>query len=322
MKRTSILIAVGLMALLAFVAAGVQAGNGEVSIDRVIGAKGHDTLNVGVNLRFLIRFNNSGTVGIGAKCDISNGWKVTSPDGAKWDSVNTDSAGPNDLLDQSRFLQFFDITGASLGNRPLTHADTVGPVGFVGVGTPTNNKRQLPITWNDTSLALIVYFHDSTSKGKHLCIDTSGFLPQNTWKWIRTGDQVEFYPAFTDSVGVATPGYGFCYVIYDPNPSDAPAQKNDNLPKEFALGQNYPNPFNPSTVISFDVPTRSRVAVSVYNVLGQKVTTVVDQEMAPGRYTKEWDGTNSTGGKVGSGIYFYKMEAGSFVSTKKMVMLK
>jgi hypothetical protein len=226
-----------------------------------------------------------------------------------------------DLLDQNKFLQLFDITGSYLGERPITHSDSTTAVGFVGVGSQTPAKRQLPITWNDTSLAIIVYFHDSASAGKHICIDTSGFFPQNTWKWIGKS-LTEYFPPFTDSVGVATSGHGYCYVIYNPNPSDAPIRKGDNLPKEFALAQNYPNPFNPSTIISFDVPTRSRVAVSIYNVLGQKVKSLVDEDMAPGKYTKDWDGTNVTGSKVSSGIYFYKMEAGSFVSTKKMVMLK
>ncbi|HWR81715.1 MAG TPA: T9SS type A sorting domain-containing protein, partial [Candidatus Deferrimicrobium sp.] len=95
-----------------------------------------------------------------------------------------------------------------------------------------------------------------------------------------------------------------------------------SLPTDYALHQNYPNPFNPSTEISFDVPAASHVTLSVYNVLGQSVTTLVDREMAAGRYSASWDGTSDSGVKTASGIYFYKLIAGDFTETKKMVMLK
>ncbi len=88
------------------------------------------------------------------------------------------------------------------------------------------------------------------------------------------------------------------------------------------MKQNYPNPFNPTTEILFDVPTRSHVQINVYNVLGQKVTTLVNEDREAGTYVVSWDGTSNGGGKVSSGIYFYKMEAGDFVQTKKMALLK
>lgn len=94
------------------------------------------------------------------------------------------------------------------------------------------------------------------------------------------------------------------------------------LPTEYALAQNYPNPFNPSTEISFSLPAASQVELSVYNVLGQKVVTLIDQQMAAGEHTVTWDGRNSDGGSVSSGVYFYRMAANSFVETKKMMMLK
>ncbi|MCK4572842.1 MAG: T9SS type A sorting domain-containing protein, partial [candidate division Zixibacteria bacterium] len=86
--------------------------------------------------------------------------------------------------------------------------------------------------------------------------------------------------------------------------------------------QNYPNPFNPTTQVNFDVPTHSQVNISVFNVLGQKTVTLVDEEMNAGSYVVDWDGTSDGGNKVSSGIYFYRMEAGSFVETKKMMLLK
>ncbi|MBD3257767.1 T9SS type A sorting domain-containing protein [candidate division GN15 bacterium] len=95
------------------------------------------------------------------------------------------------------------------------------------------------------------------------------------------------------------------------------------LPEEYGLAQNYPNPFNPSTNIDFDVPVNAHVTLSVYNVLGQRVTTLVDEQMAPGSYQKVWNGTNDGGSQVASGIYFYRLEADNqVVDTKKMMMLK
>jgi len=94
------------------------------------------------------------------------------------------------------------------------------------------------------------------------------------------------------------------------------------LPTSFALAQNYPNPFNPSTEISYSLPVASQVELSVYNVLGQKVNTLVNSEMPAGDHTVTWDGRNSSGGSVSSGVYFYRIQANNYVETKKMMMLK
>lgn len=98
----------------------------------------------------------------------------------------------------------------------------------------------------------------------------------------------------------------------------------NNLPTEFALEQNYPNPFNPTTQISYSVPANGFVNLSVFNVLGQKVTTLVDGEMPIGNHVVEWDGTNDAGTGVSSGVYFYRLTAQDvgFVETKKMMLLK
>ena len=94
------------------------------------------------------------------------------------------------------------------------------------------------------------------------------------------------------------------------------------LPTEFALAQNYPNPFNPSTDINFDLPKNAHVELSVFNILGQTVTTLVSGDMPAGNHQVSWDGTDSDGGSVASGIYFYRISAGDFSSSKKMMLLK
>lgn len=93
-------------------------------------------------------------------------------------------------------------------------------------------------------------------------------------------------------------------------------------PKIFDLSQNYPNPFNPETSIRYAVPTKNPVRLSIYDMLGREVAILIDQVQDPGTYEVKWDGKNTSGLSVGSGVYFYRLQAGSFIKTKKMVLLR
>ena len=99
-------------------------------------------------------------------------------------------------------------------------------------------------------------------------------------------------------------------------------QGDAGLPKRFELAQNYPNPFNISTVIGYDLPRRSNVSIDIINILGQTVRTLVDQEQPAGRYRITWTGTDNGGHILASGVYFYRLTAGDFTTTRKMVLLK
>ena len=94
------------------------------------------------------------------------------------------------------------------------------------------------------------------------------------------------------------------------------------IPRQFALLQNYPNPFNPETIIEYHVPHRSHVSVTIYNLLGQKVITLVQGEAAAGIHKVIWHGRNRFGRNVGSGLYFYKFASGSFCTIKKMILVR
>jgi hypothetical protein len=94
------------------------------------------------------------------------------------------------------------------------------------------------------------------------------------------------------------------------------------LPKVFELSNNYPNPFNPSTTIQYAVPRASNVSLIIYNVLGQQVRTLVDQPQNAGRFSVTWDGRDMLGQVVGSGVYFYRLNAGETSIVKKMLMVK
>ncbi|MCH7819146.1 MAG: T9SS type A sorting domain-containing protein [Candidatus Marinimicrobia bacterium] len=93
-------------------------------------------------------------------------------------------------------------------------------------------------------------------------------------------------------------------------------------PREFSLGQNYPNPFNPSTNITYDLPASVTVSLNIYDILGRNVITLVNEQQNAGSYIVEWNGKNSSGIQVTSGIYFYRLEAGRNAFTKKMLLLK
>lgn len=96
-----------------------------------------------------------------------------------------------------------------------------------------------------------------------------------------------------------------------------------NLPKAYALNGNYPNPFNPKTKISFALPKASKVTLDVYNILGQKVRTLINGDMDAGYQSVEWDGTDDNGVGISSGVYLYKLKAGdSFTKVNKMTFLK
>jgi subtilisin family serine protease len=118
-------------------------------------------------------------------------------------------------------------------------------------------------------------------------------------RWTEAGDVIEF-----NAVATMT------------SVPDAP------LPELTALHQNYPNPFNPSTAIRYDVSGRSAVTLIVYNVRGQVVRTLVDEVKSPGKYTTTWSGISDAGERVATGVYFYRLVAGHFTQTRKMVVLK
>jgi len=92
---------------------------------------------------------------------------------------------------------------------------------------------------------------------------------------------------------------------------------NSQVSKIFKLSQNYPNPFNPTTAIGYQLSTVSEVELSIYNLLGQKVSTLVSKKQPAGRYEVEWDATG-----FASGVYYYRIEAGEFQQVRKMVYLK
>jgi predicted GH43/DUF377 family glycosyl hydrolase len=113
------------------------------------------------------------------------------------------------------------------------------------------------------------------------------------------------YNVTTDGIGLATSNIVSVELL------------SSNVPNTFSFSQNYPNPFNPGTTIEFALPTPGYVTLSIFNTLGEKVATLVSENLTTGSYKYEWDASELT-----SGIYFYRLQADSFVETKKMVLMK
>ena len=94
------------------------------------------------------------------------------------------------------------------------------------------------------------------------------------------------------------------------------------LPTAFSLEQNYPNPFNPTTTIEFAIPRSGQVRVEIYNMLGQMVTVLVNEQLSAGVYRAVWDGHDLWGNQAASGVYLYRLQVADYVATRKMVILK
>lgn len=123
-------------------------------------------------------------------------------------------------------------------------------------------------------------------------------------------------PSFIYSIAAVKPGYSVNQ-SYLSGSIVTDVDDKDLLPRQFSLAQNYPNPFNPSTQIRFTLPTRADVSLTIYNLLGQVVAIPLNQEMSAGEHIVSWSAENNA-----AGVYLYRLTAGEFSETKKMILLK
>ena len=132
------------------------------------------------------------------------------------------------------------------------------------------------------------------------------------------GVQVRLYDLSdpTRSLGVATDEAGY-FSLAPPRP----AGETDALPRRFGLFQNYPNPFNPATIIPYQLPAPAHVRLEVFNLLGQRVATLVDEEQKAGLHTAAWNGTDAAGRPVAAGLYLYRLSGSRISGTRRMVLL-
>jgi len=119
------------------------------------------------------------------------------------------------------------------------------------------------------------------------------------------------------SIEVESDGYVFWTDTFSIDILSDIVDEESTLPKKFALDQNYPNPFNPTTLINYQLPITNYVEISIYNLLGQRVASLVNEQQRAGSYQVEWDASNFS-----SGIYYYQIKAGEFQAVRKMILLR
>jgi plastocyanin len=143
---------------------------------------------------------------------------------------------------------------------------------------------------------------------------TSGAVSSSAWVYEHTFNSVGTNPYYCSLHG-GPGGVGMSGVVTVENATDVGDENITSL--NFGLDHNYPNPFNPSTSIQYAIASRQFVTLKVYDVLGNEITVLVNEEKPVGTYELKWNAAN-----LPSGIYFYRLQAGSFVETKKMILLK
>jgi predicted lipoprotein with Yx(FWY)xxD motif len=185
----------------------------------------------------------------------------------------------------------------------------------------TNNSVVgLLITWNrdiESNISHYEIYRDSTDnfvpgRDNLLASPSDTFFYDGQWRWF---PHRYYKVAAVDSNGLRS---GFALL----RPDDVIGTDTPKTPEATYLAQNYPNPFNPTTRIEFGLRESARVSLRIYDVAGRLVRVVSEERLSPGRYARMWDGKDTRGVSVASGIYFYRLDAGTFTQTRKMVLLK
>lgn len=199
----------------------------------------------------------------------------------------------------------FEGTRAEYFDLKISNIDNEANRVLIGLVNQTQRERR-PELASGTGVIANLHFTIDDPAVKEIVINATKMeVPKHELTFIYRGESgmTRVTPGFTP-VSVLLGGLG------------------STLPTEYALNQNYPNPFNPSTEIAFALPNAGNVKLVVYNTLGQEVNTLVDTDMPAGNHTITWDGRNRDGSSAATGLYFYRLTANGFESSKKMMLIK
>jgi len=211
------------------------------------------------------------------------------------------------------------LAGLEVGSQPtlsgmmFSHADD-----WIGQGV---NSAYLAFYYYDDSYGMVGpgwemtdVIDASSPSSEWLHREVTGTVPEGT-VWVWAG--VEYYQASN-----ADNGSVYTDMLEMDVSDEVSVDLDAGLPGEFKLLGNFPNPFNPVTKLSFDIDYRSNVVVTIYNILGNEITTLQNGEMNPGRYSLTWNATNDQGKNMPTGMYLYKVTSDSRVLTGKMLLMK
>ena len=229
----------------------------------------------------------------GGVVDAATGVAMTFPEGSVQDSV--------------------EITIGLVSNPPVL-PDTVTGIGWNYQFGPSGIQFQQPVT-----IAIPYTASDLANAG----VNDPMNLP--VYYFVTSiGEWVRLIVVDANEHFVFVEVTSFCYLVLGREPvhmSDV-SRLNKTIPTEFALHQNYPNPFNPETQIVYELPQKSQVWIGIFDILGRQVRLLVNEEQPAGFYEAVWNGKNSAGQQLPSGVYFYRLETEKFTKTLKMMLIR
>ena len=250
----------------------------------------------------------------------SRGVYYTKDNGSTWTFAGLDSVGIRQLISSgdSTFALTVGRGVAVLRSTPVAQLDNLTP--FLHFGNVTvGQSRDLTASIKNTGTSALTI--TSITSGH------ADFVPQQTGGTIGAQQSLAIPVRFTATTQTARLAP---LVILSNSPTSPDTvrmlgsgviasgiEKISGLPTEFSLSQNYPNPFNPSTIIQYGIPAEAVVKLEIFDLLGRQVASLVHEKQIPGFYQVSWHA-----GDLPTGIYFYHLQAGSFVQTKKLILLK
>jgi glucuronoarabinoxylan endo-1,4-beta-xylanase len=193
--------------------------------------------------------------------------------------------------------------------------------GFFRVDATANPQADVYVTaYKDSSKIVIVAINNSSSTveqtftlQKQAGVSAAVFIPYVTSE-TKNCVQQSSIAVKDNSLTVVLDASSITTFVSKETPE---AVERLSAPKRFSLAQNYPNPFNPTTTISFNLPSRVFVSIEVFDLLGREVATILSEEMNAGTHSRQWNA-----GTLASGVYFYRLQAGSFTETKRLILLR
>ncbi len=247
-------------------------------------------------------------------------YKLQSIDTVTFHFEASDSAGNVSVLDRTYDVISLPKGPASWKNDLITLARArSGSEGFVLVGTKSISAKDHPAQWKPVGpaveLVATVGFENEPEWSIELPVDAGGLNVSKIGLYQRTDDGWTLIGRITGNTASGRLiKWGDVAAFYNPDLVE--------IPKSLQLAQNYPNPFNPSTTIRFGLPQDGRVKLTVYNILGQRIVDLVDDDRMAGYHAVTWNGRNAFGVAVASGIYLYRLETSFGIQTRKMILLK
>ena len=195
-------------------------------------------------------------------------------------------------------------------NRPLT------PTPLSPTNGAVNQQLAVTLTWNQIAGAdtYRLQLASDSSMAQIFVDDSTLTLPAYELEALSLGTTYFWRVGAKNLGGMSdfSPPFSFSTIR-----TVSVERTTDGIPAEFSLGQNYPNPFNPSTIIHYGIPDEAVVKLEIFDLLGRQVASLVHEKQIPGFYQVSWHA-----GDLPTGIYFYHLQAGSFVQTKKLILLK